>query len=86
MQQSTSQLNSINKWVWSPQGESPRVLVNAMAILSVLMYVCMYVYMSSTDWSVRMRPRATRKRSRPCFFRSLRSPTNALHSPSIIDL
>ena len=29
-----------------------------------------------------MRPRATRKRSRPCLFRSLRSPTNALHSPS----
>ena len=29
------------------------------------------VYMSSTDRPVRMRPRATRKRSRPCLFRSL---------------
>ena len=39
--------------------------------------------MSSTDRSVRMRPRTTRKRSRPCLFRSLRLPTNAMHSPSI---
>ena len=42
--------------------------------------------MSSTDRSVRMRPRATRKRSRPCLFRSLRSPTNALHSPSNVHI
>ena len=43
------------------------------------MYVCMYVLlfiMSSTERSVRMRPRATRKRSRPCLFRSLRSLTS----------
>ena len=43
---------------------SEPVLVNSMPI----MFVCM---MSSTDRSVRMRPRATRKRSRPCLFRSL---------------
>ena len=29
-----------------------------------------------------MCPRAMRKRSRPCLFCSLRSPSNALHSPS----
>ena len=45
------------------------------------MFVCLYVI--NRPRSVRMRPRATRKRSRPCLFRSLRSPTNALHSPSI---
>ena len=44
------------------------------------MYVRLYVI--NRPRSVRMRPRATRKRSRPCLFRSLRSPTNALHSPS----
>ena len=51
----------------------------------VCMYVCMYVclYVINRPRSVRMRPRATRKRSRPCLFRSLRSPTNALHSPSM---
>ena len=41
----------------------------------VCMYICMYV-LSSTDRSLRMRPRAMRKRSRPCLFRSLRSPTS----------
>ena len=45
-------------------------------------FVCMYVCINRPR-SVRMRPRATRKRSRPCLFRSLRSPTNALHSPSM---
>ena len=49
---------------------------------SVCMYVCLYVI--NRPRSVRMRPRATRKRGRPCFFRSLRSLTNALHSPSIL--
>ena len=46
-------------------------------------FVCMYVCINRPR-SVRMRPRATRKRSRPCLFRSLRSPTNALHSPSYL--
>ena len=42
------------------------------------------MYVINRPRSVRMRHRATRKRSRPCLFRSLRSPTNALHSPSYL--
>ena len=54
-----------------------------MAILFVCMYVCMFICHQPTAVSAHA-SRATRKRSRPCLFRSLRSPTNALHSPSII--
>ena len=59
-----------------------------IALLCLLIYVltCFVCFFcagnASTDRSVLMRPRATRKRSRPCLFRSLLSPTNALHSPS----
>ena len=36
-----------------------------------------------TAVSAHASPRNARKQSRPCLFRSLRSPTNALHSPSM---
>ena len=70
---------------------SKPVLVNSMPILFVCMYVywaswqrtqcqfCLYVLMFNRPVSAHASPRNARKCSRPCLFRSLRSPQ--MHSP-----